>query len=498
MASGVVAAGHPLTAAAGADVLRAGGNAVDAALAAMLTSFVAEPLLTGLGAGGYMLVVGARTASRCCSTSSSRRPGAAPTSSAGRRSCRSTSRSATSCRCSTSAPPPCGVYGTPAGICVAGRALRHGPARRPRGARRRARARRCGGQRGAGVRVRDPRADLLLDAGGAGAATCPRGGVPRAGDVLRDPAQADALERLGAEGAAPFYEGDIGAAISDRVCELGGTLTRADLAAYRGRAARAGARPLPRPRRAHQPAAERGRHAARLRAGAARARPRGRPSRSRSCRRWSARRPSARRSSSTGLAEPGFLERFMASRLGLDDPHLGARRRRLGVLGHVHERRGLGHRRARHRRARQQHDGRAGPLAARLLHAPAGPAAAVDDGPDDRARDRRRAGAGAGLGGLEPHPLGVAAGDRQRDRRRHGRGRGGERRPRLHFEDGLVYAEPGHRRRPRSRPRATRSPGSATATCSSAAARRSSATRGPARSTAAAIRAAAAPSSTLD
>jgi gamma-glutamyltranspeptidase / glutathione hydrolase len=54
---GVVAAGHPLTAAAGADILRAGGNAVDAALASMLASFVAEPLLTGLGAGGYMLVV---------------------------------------------------------------------------------------------------------------------------------------------------------------------------------------------------------------------------------------------------------------------------------------------------------------------------------------------------------------------------------------------------------------------------------------------------------
>ena len=53
---GVVAAGHPLTARSGADVLRAGGNAVDAALAALMTSFMTEPLLTGLGAGGYMLV----------------------------------------------------------------------------------------------------------------------------------------------------------------------------------------------------------------------------------------------------------------------------------------------------------------------------------------------------------------------------------------------------------------------------------------------------------
>jgi gamma-glutamyltranspeptidase/glutathione hydrolase len=53
---GAVAAGHPLTAEAGARVLREGGNAVDAAVAAVLTSFVAESPLTGLGAGGFMLV----------------------------------------------------------------------------------------------------------------------------------------------------------------------------------------------------------------------------------------------------------------------------------------------------------------------------------------------------------------------------------------------------------------------------------------------------------
>src|SRR3954447_8768986 len=53
---GVVAAGHPLTAQAGADVLAAGGNAVDAAVAAVLMSFVAESPLTGPGAGGFMVV----------------------------------------------------------------------------------------------------------------------------------------------------------------------------------------------------------------------------------------------------------------------------------------------------------------------------------------------------------------------------------------------------------------------------------------------------------
>src|SRR5579871_2867524 len=56
-ALGVIAAGHEVTARVGADILRAGGNAVDAAVAAMLASFACEPLLTGLGAGGYMLVV---------------------------------------------------------------------------------------------------------------------------------------------------------------------------------------------------------------------------------------------------------------------------------------------------------------------------------------------------------------------------------------------------------------------------------------------------------
>ncbi len=53
---GAIAAGHPLTAQAGARVLREGGNAVDACVAAGLVSWVCESPLTGPGGGGFMLV----------------------------------------------------------------------------------------------------------------------------------------------------------------------------------------------------------------------------------------------------------------------------------------------------------------------------------------------------------------------------------------------------------------------------------------------------------
>jgi gamma-glutamyltranspeptidase / glutathione hydrolase len=54
-----VAAGHPVTVAAAVEVLRAGGNAFDAAVAAGFAASVAEPVLSSLGGGGFLL---ARTA----------------------------------------------------------------------------------------------------------------------------------------------------------------------------------------------------------------------------------------------------------------------------------------------------------------------------------------------------------------------------------------------------------------------------------------------------
>ena len=50
-----VAAGNADTAAAAASVLRAGGNAVDAVVAAGFASAVTEPGLSSLGGGGFLL-----------------------------------------------------------------------------------------------------------------------------------------------------------------------------------------------------------------------------------------------------------------------------------------------------------------------------------------------------------------------------------------------------------------------------------------------------------
>ena len=56
-ARGAVAAGHPLTAEAAGEVLRAGGNAFDAALAGLCAACVVEPVLASLGGGGFMLAL---------------------------------------------------------------------------------------------------------------------------------------------------------------------------------------------------------------------------------------------------------------------------------------------------------------------------------------------------------------------------------------------------------------------------------------------------------
>jgi gamma-glutamyltranspeptidase / glutathione hydrolase len=227
---GVVAAGHPRSAQAGADALREGGNAVDAALGAMLAAFTCEPLLTSLGAGGYMLVV---------------EPGGEPVlldffvEAAGRGVDAGARAELVPVSVSFGdaiqvfniGPASVGTYGMAAGLCEASTRFGRIPlADLVAPAARLARE---------GAAMNDPQAYVIEILAGIVTSTpecaalfAPDGRVVRAGDVVRQPELADALERLGGEGPAPFYTGDIAAAIVEWLAERGGIVSAGDLAGY--------------------------------------------------------------------------------------------------------------------------------------------------------------------------------------------------------------------------------------------------------------------------
>lgn len=228
---GIVAAGHPLTAEAGAGVLRAGGNAVDAAVAAMLASWVAEPLLSGPGAGGYMLVAGAGeepvlldffVAAPGHGARPSDRAPLVPVEVDFGGDARQVFHVGAS---------SCGAYGNPAGIDAA--IDRWGTApladlAAPAAAMARD---------GVALNVQQAEVVLLLEGilrttPEVQAIYAPGGRLLRAGDIVRSPELADTIERLGAEGSAPFYTGDIAAAVVDWVAASGGALTAEDLRGY--------------------------------------------------------------------------------------------------------------------------------------------------------------------------------------------------------------------------------------------------------------------------
>jgi gamma-glutamyltranspeptidase / glutathione hydrolase len=226
---GVVAAGHPLTAEAGAAVLRAGGNAVDGALAAMLTSFVTEALLTGLGAGGYMLVAGG-DAEPVLLDFFVQAP--SPRGDGGDAELLAVDVSfGDAAQVFYIGPASCGVYGNPAGVCAA--AERWGSVPLAELAEPAARLAEQGVPLNAGqAYVAEILADLLTSTPECAALWAPEGHVLREGETMRNPDLGEALWRLGRDGAEPFYRGDVARAVDGWLKPRGGSLGAADLAGY--------------------------------------------------------------------------------------------------------------------------------------------------------------------------------------------------------------------------------------------------------------------------
>ena len=227
---GVVAAGHPLTARAGADVLRAGGNAVDAAAAAVLMSFVAESPLTGPGAGGFMLVH-ARGESHLLDFFVAAPGRGLDALDPADLEPIDVNFSPDAIQRFNVGPSSCGAYGTTLGVASA--LERFGTVPLADVAAPAARAAREGVEvvpiQAFLFRILEP---ILRSTPESDELYAPGGRLLEEGDTIRLPDLGDLLERLGADGPAFLYSGDVAEAVSGWVLERGGLLTREDLAGY--------------------------------------------------------------------------------------------------------------------------------------------------------------------------------------------------------------------------------------------------------------------------
>ena len=228
---GVVAAGHPLTAEAGARVLREGGNAVDAAVAACLASFSVESTLTGLGAGGFMIVGGPGVETAVIDFFVAA-PGKGGHELTGELVPVPVHFDETTTQVFNVGAASCGVPGTAAGLSARPGALRLGADGGPDRTGGAARQGRCAAQPAAGLRAEDPRADLHLDPGSPGDLR-PGRPDPLRGRCLPLPRPRRRPRALrGRGGERRCTPENVPRRIEEYILDRGGTLSVADIEDY--------------------------------------------------------------------------------------------------------------------------------------------------------------------------------------------------------------------------------------------------------------------------
>jgi gamma-glutamyltranspeptidase/glutathione hydrolase len=223
--SPAVAAGHPATAEAGAEILVDGGSAADAAVAACLASCVAETIMTGLLGGGHAIYFDAASGTARnldCFVSVPSGDGA-PMESLDVLFGEELVHYAIGAS-------SCAVPGVPAGLDALWRAHGRLPwARLVEPALRLARE---------GVVM--PAAHVaclamlapVMTMQEGGGLYAPSGELLVEGDVLRQPGLVRALELVRDEGAASVYSGTIARSLLDLMQQRGGAITATDLEGY--------------------------------------------------------------------------------------------------------------------------------------------------------------------------------------------------------------------------------------------------------------------------
>jgi gamma-glutamyltranspeptidase / glutathione hydrolase len=227
-----IAAGHPATAAAGAQILAEGGTAADAAVAASIASCVAETVMTGLLGGGHGIYHDAgtgRTANLDCFVSV---PGLG-----------GEPREAELLELEVPfgselvhyavGIASCGVPGVPAGLAKLWQARGRLPwSRLVEPALQLA---------ADGVEMPTAHASCLemlapvMTMNEGARIYSPAGSLLREGDLLQQPGLVSALEVLADEGAAAFYSGTLATALLELMDERAGLVSAEDLSAYEAR-----------------------------------------------------------------------------------------------------------------------------------------------------------------------------------------------------------------------------------------------------------------------
>ena len=215
--NGVVATDHHLATAAGLSVLRDGGNAVDAAVAAAAVCAVTQPHRTSIGGDLFALVYDARSREVTAYNGSGAAPALLDLS-----------------RFAGGYPGTGAIIATVPGVAAAwaDMARDHG---------------RFGLDRllapaiqyaDEGFPVSDVLAEGFVDSGArfdddSARVFGPRGRFPRAGDILQQPDLAATLREVGRTNAASFYQGEFAERFADAIARAGGAITADDLAAHR-------------------------------------------------------------------------------------------------------------------------------------------------------------------------------------------------------------------------------------------------------------------------
>ena len=230
--SGMVAAANPMAVEAGLKVLRAGGSAVDAAVAVQATLGLVEPQSSGLGGGAFLTYYDAKTKAVTAYNGRETAPMAAtPQLFYGDDGKPLNKGAAILSGRSTGAPGAVAMlslaqsqHGKLAWKDLFGEAERLADGGFPVPRRMAAAASGRGGQ--------------AATADAVAYFTKPDGTKVQAGDILKNPAYAVTVRKIAAEGPKALLEGPIAEAIVAKVREgpMPGSLTLADLKAYRPKA----------------------------------------------------------------------------------------------------------------------------------------------------------------------------------------------------------------------------------------------------------------------